>query len=112
MQKIYFIMETGQIDLFFLDLVTANECLSDTLEKAKSDTNSSLQTIRQDNLNKQLNSNSFRNKFDCLDDVIKDNIDILMIPETKVDDTFPEGQFFLEGFGTPLSRSKQKWRGY
>ena len=44
--------------------------------------------------------------FDCLDDVIKDNIDILMISETKVDDTFPEGQFFLEGFGTPLSRSK------
>ena len=35
MQKIYFIMETGQIDLFFLELVTANECLSDTLEKSK-----------------------------------------------------------------------------
>ena len=50
--------------------VSVNECLSDTLEKAKSGTNSSLQTIRKDNLNKlifaHLNINSIRNKFDSL----------------------------------------------
>ena len=60
--------------------VTVNECLSDTLEKAKSGTNSSLQTIRKDNLNKlifaHLNINSIRNKSDSLADIIKDNIDI------------------------------------
>ena len=39
--------------IFFpYDLVTVNDCLSDTLEKAKSGTYSSLQTIRKDNLNK------------------------------------------------------------
>ena len=27
-------------------------------------------------------------------------MDILMISETKVDDSFPDGQFFLDGFGT------------
>ena len=53
-----------------------------------------------------MNINLIRHKFDSLADIMKDNIDILMISETKVDDTFPEGQFFLEGFGTPLSRSK------
>ena len=39
--------------IFFpYDLVTVNDCLSDTLEKAKSGTYSSLQTIRKDNLSK------------------------------------------------------------
>ena len=51
-------------------LVTVNDCLSNTLEKTKSGTNSSLQTIRQHNLNKlifaHLNINSIRNKFDSL----------------------------------------------
>ena len=90
--------------------VSVNECLSDTLEKAKSGTNSSLQTIRKDNLNKlifaHLNINSIRNKFDSLADIIKDNIDILMISETKVDDPFPHGQFFLDGFGTPFRQDQ------
>ena len=53
-----------------------------TVEKAKSGTNSSLQTIRKDNLNKlifpHLNINSIRNTLDFLADIIKDNIDILM----------------------------------
>ena len=62
-----------------------------------------MQTIRKDNLSKlifaRLNINSIRNKFDFLADVIKDNIDInidniLMISETKVDHSFPDGQFF------------------
>ena len=46
--------------------VSVNECLSDTLEKAKSGTNSSQQTMRKDNLNEQIfahNINSMRNKF-------------------------------------------------
>ena len=44
---------------------------------------------------------SIRNKFELLKDQIKDNIDILMISETKIDDTFPHIQFFIEGFSTP-----------
>ena len=55
---------------FSYDLVTINDCLSDTLDKTKSGTNSSLQTLRKDNLNKpifaHLNINSIRNKFDSL----------------------------------------------
>ena len=43
-----FIASYKQDRLIFFpyDLVTVNECLSNTLEKAKSGTNSSLQTIR------------------------------------------------------------------
>ena len=31
-----------------------------------------------------------------------------MIPETKVDDTFPDGQFFLDGFGTPFPVDRKR----
>ena len=60
---------------FHYDLVTVNDYSCDTLEKGKSGTNSSLQTIRKDNLNKliftHLNINSIRNKFDSLAEIIK-----------------------------------------
>ena len=49
-----------------------------------------------------LNINSVRNKFDELKMTIAGNIDVLVITETKLDDTFPTGQFFIEGFSTPF----------
>ena len=97
--------------LIFLsyDLVTVNDCLSVTLENAKSDTNPSLQTIRKENLNKlifaHLNNNSIRNKFNSL---AKDSIDILMISESKVDDSFLHEQFFLDGFATPFRLDRNR----
>ena len=32
-------------------------------------------------------------------DIVKDNIDILMISESKLDDSFLDSQFLIEGFG-------------
>ena len=49
-----------------------------------------------------LNINSMRNKFDQLKFIIKGNIDILVITETKLDNSFPEGQFFIEGYSKPF----------
>ena len=43
-----------------------------------------------------VNINSLRLKFDSLVQKITGKIDILMISETKLDNTFPEGQFFIE----------------
>ena len=45
-----------------------------------------------------LNINSVRNKFDLLSDIIKNNIDILMISETKLYSSFPNGQFPIHGY--------------
>ena len=42
-----------------------------------------------------LNINSIRNKFDAFTYIIGNNIDVILIPETKIDDTFPTAQFFL-----------------
>ena len=42
--------------------------------------------------------NSIRNKFDMLFSMVKDNIDILMVSETKLDSSFPQAQFRIEGY--------------
>ena len=70
-----------------------------------SDWNNTLKSLRKGNLNKRvfthLNLNSIRNKFELLSEQIKGTIGVLMISETKTDDSFPIGQFLIEGFCTP-----------
>ena len=49
----------------------------------------------------QLNINSIRNKFQFLEKEVRDNLDILLISETKLDDSFLSAQFLLDGFSKP-----------
>ena len=49
----------------------------------------------------QLNINSLRNKFPSLVEIIRGNLDILVITETKLDHTFPEKQFLIPGYRKP-----------
>ena len=42
-----------------------------------------------------------KNKFDSLVNIINNNIGILMISETKLDPSFPTGQFHIHGFSEP-----------
>ena len=64
--------------------------------------NPDLRALRKKNLNKliiaHLNVNSLRNKLEFLKEQIQDNIDILMISETKIDASFPIGQFLLNDY--------------
>ena len=39
-----------------------------------------------------ININSLRNKFEMLQEVIGNNVDVLLISETKLDPSFPSGQ--------------------
>ena len=48
-----------------------------------------------------ININCIRDKFEPLVIFINNNLDILMISQTKIDDTFPESQFLIEGFLIP-----------
>ena len=48
-----------------------------------------------------LNINSSYNKFNSLKLLVKNSLDVFMISETKLDETFPEGQFLLDGFILP-----------
>ena len=48
-----------------------------------------------------LNINSVRNNFQALTYIIDHNIDLLLISETKLDDSFPTAQFQMKGFSVP-----------
>ena len=69
--------------------------------------NPDLRALCKKNLNKlikaHLNVNSFKNKLEFLKEQIQDNIDILMTFETKIDTSFPIGQFFVERLEHPFS---------
>ena len=75
-------------------------------------TNIYLKSIRIRNLNKivigHLNINSLRNKFDFLVTQVKGYIHILMISETKLDESFPIGQFLLDGYSVPFRLEETK----
>ena len=44
----------------------------------------------------QLNINCIKNKSDALCSIFKQKIDILLVSETKNDDTFPLAQFYVD----------------
>ena len=71
---------------------------------ATNETNQDLRCLPIKNLKKliivQLYINSVQNKFDLLTYQIKDSIDILMITETKLDESPPTGQFFRNDFSS------------
>lgn len=54
----------------------------------------------------QLNINSLRNKFLSLTHLIKGNLDILILTETKLDNTFPEKQFIIPGYKKPTGETE------
>ena len=71
-----------------------------------SDAKSALKNLRLRNVCRltiaYLNINSIRNKFDPLKEIVSQNLDILMVAETKINDSFPKEQFHVEGYADPL----------
>ena len=55
-----------------------------------------------------LNIKSIRNKFEQLECLVSKNVDVLIVAETKLDDTFPTGQFLLPGFKVPFRLDRNK----
>ena len=74
-----------------------------------------LNELRLNSINKlvisHLNINSLSNKFDQLKLIIKNKVDILVITETKLDSSFPDPQFKIDGFRQPyrLDRNMHGW---
>ena len=92
--------------------VTKNSVNSKPLNNSKSLLNdqknlgSNLHRVRIENPSRiifgQININSMRNKFDLLMYIIKNEIDIFMISETKIDNSFQISQFTMTGYSIPL----------
>ena len=55
-----------------------------------------------------LNINSLPNKFDQLKELVLKFADILVITETKLEDTFPTSQFLVDGFSEPFRLDRNK----
>ena len=53
-------------------------------------------------------ANSFRNKFEIIEELIEDTIDIFLISETKLDSSFPNGQFVIKSYSTPFRLDRNK----
>ena len=74
-----------------------------------------MKNIRLRNVNNiiiaQININSIRNKFDLLSHYVCGNIDILIITETKLDKSFPSGQFLLHGYSEPFRLDRNQFGG-
>ena len=74
------------------------------------DHKSELKKIRVSNINRlivaHLNINSLRNKLPFLSEMIRGNIDILVITESKIDNSFPNAQFNIDGYSTPFRKDR------
>ena len=51
------------------------------------------------------------NKCEFLATQVKDKIDVLMISETKIDESVPKGKFLIEGFSTPYRLDRDSKSG-
>ena len=64
-----------------------------------------MKTLRSNNSNKlifvHININLIRNKFQFLSSQVKGNINALIVSEIKIDNSFPIGNFAIDGFSTP-----------
>ena len=58
-----------------------------------------------------ININSIKNKFKILKSMLSEVLDVLMIIEVKLDDSFPEQQFHMEGFNIPFRLDRNRHGG-
>ena len=77
-------------------------------------TNDLLRSYKIKNLNHlivgSININSIRYKFEQLQILVEENVDILIIQETKLDESFTDNQFSLNGF-SQVYRKDRHGRG-
>ena len=79
------------------------------------DTHLLLKNLKLKNTNRlivgQLKINSVVRKLDQLKVLLVNNIDILVITETKIDSSFPNAQFRIDGFSAPFRLDRNRFGG-
>ena len=79
------------------------------------DPTSTLNMLKSKNVDRpviaHLNINFLEPKFEGLKSLIKDNVDILLISETKLDPSFPPGQFYIDGYMPPIRADRNRHGG-
>ena len=93
-----------------------NGCLTEDVNVENTNNSSnlsdSLKNLKIKNSNRfvfgNLNINTINNTFEQLKHIIKNNVDVLVVTETKLDSSFPFGQFSIDGFARPFRRDRNK----
>ena len=84
----------------------------DELTQSSEENSSLLRKIRVKNVGRliiaSLNINSIANKSDRLEEFVEENVDVLIILETKIDNTFPTAQFRINGFSEPFRKDRDR----
>ena len=74
-----------------------------------------LTKIRNKNSNRpiigHININYLYNKFQALKSLFKDKLDVLVVTETKINESYPTGQFRIEGFVFPFRLDRDNHGG-
>ena len=55
--------------------------------------------------------NSIRNEIEFLGPLVSDYVDVLIIAETKIDNTFTTSQFIIAGFMKPFRYDRNRYGG-
>ena len=75
----------------------------------------SLKSLKIKNINRiifgQYNINTLTNKFGQLHEFCKDNLDILLITQTKLESSFPSAQFHIPGYCSPYRLDRNSHGG-
>lgn len=83
---------------------------SDKSDMNPHDIHLQLREYRKDNLNRviisHLNINSYNGKFDAFKHLITGNVDVIVLTETKLDDSYPSSQFLIPGFSKPFRQDR------
>ena len=74
-----------------------------------------VKNLKLKNVNKaiigQININSISPKFNQLKKLVLKHVDVLVVCETKLDETFPSSQFHMDGFSSPYSNCNRNGGG-
>ena len=97
--------------------LNTDHCQSSELSSSQGPENDLLLLYKQEKSNHNrlsfstLNANSIPNKLDDIRITIANFVDILVITESKLDQSFLESQFFINRFSKPLRKDRNRYGG-
>ena len=95
-----------------MGLLNDKPCPLDKIGNSLEDTLTNLKASKENEVKiAHLNINFLYNKFEGLKLFIQDKIDVLVLSETKLDDTYMLNQFQIEGFSTPFRADRNAHGG-
>ena len=87
----------GEVELPILNQLNKKDLnIIDKIEDPRIILNELRSKNRDKIMSGHININFIENKFEALVSLIRDRVDIMMISETKIDDSFPQNQFLIE----------------